>query len=83
MSRKRAADGRLGVHHAVGRRPIRAASLVRQLFSAVSDCFEPLRALAADFASIPSACCTRPAARAAITISIQAKGEGRASRFNY
>ena len=83
MSRTRAADGRLCVHNAVGRRPIRAVSLVRQFFSAVSDCIEPLRALAADFASIPSACCTRPTVRAAITISIQAKGERRAPRFNY
>jgi hypothetical protein len=83
MSRKLAVDGRLCVHRAIGCRPIRAVSLVRQLFSAVSDCFEPLRGVAADFASIPSAYCNRPTARAAITILIQAKGERRAPRLNY
>jgi hypothetical protein len=41
-----------------------------------------LRGVAADLAFIPSAFCTRPTARAAITISIQARGERRAPRFN-
>ena len=56
---------------------------VHQVFSLVSDCFETLRGVAADFVSVPSAFCTRQAAPAAITIPIQAKGERRASRFNY
>lgn len=81
MSRK-LVDGRPCVHDAIGHSSIRAALLVRQLISAVSDCFESLRGVAADLAFIPSAFCTRPTARAAITISIQARGERRAPRFN-
>jgi hypothetical protein len=83
MRRELAVDGGHCIQSAIGRAPTLAAPLVRQLISAVSDCFEPLRGVAADFASIPSARCTRPTARAAITISFQAKGEWRVPRFNY
>ena len=82
MSRERATDG---IHR------IRLSSVVRRsmsfrlfadLFQPL-DCFAPLHTLVADIAFIPFACCAKPAARAVITISIQARGERRAPRFNY
>ena len=83
MRRELAVDGGHCIQSAIGRAPTLAVSLVRQLFSAVSDCFESLRVVAADFASIPSALGISRSARAVITISLQARGERRAPRFNY
>jgi hypothetical protein len=42
-----------------------------------------LSGVAADFASIPSALGISRSTRAVITISIRARGERRAPRFNY
>ena len=88
MSRLLGIEGRYCTRRATGRWSIGAASFLRQLFvrrifSSVGNCFEPLRGVAADFASIPSALHTSSRAFGAITVSIQARGERRASRFNY
>jgi hypothetical protein len=62
---------------------VRQVLFVRQVLSAISDGFETLRRVAAEISCIPSAACTRPTARVAITISIQARGEWRAPRLNF
>jgi hypothetical protein len=83
MSRKRTIDDRDCIRMSIGRPPVRTTLLLRRFFSAIGNCFGPMRRLAADLAFVPFACCTRPAACAVIIISIQARGERRAPRFDY
>jgi len=83
MSRKRATDGSYCIRLSIGYSPVHAVSLVPRFFSAVRYSFAPLRGLAADIAFIPFATRTRRDARAVITISMRARGERRAPRFNY
>src|SRR5437899_10454992 len=87
MSRLPGVEGRSCTRRAIGRWSIGAASflrqlLVRRIFSSIGNCFELLRGVAADFASIASALHTIARAFGAITVFIQARGERRASRFN-
>ena len=79
----RAIDGGHCPRTFVGCSPVRAIFRLRRFISAVSNCFAPLRGLAADPALIPFACCTGSTVRAAVITSMQARGEGRAPRFNY
>ena len=83
MSSKRTTDCRHCIRMSIGHPPVRTTLLLRRFFSAMSNCFAPLRGLAADIAFFPFACCTRPTVRATVTISMQARGERRAPRFSY
>jgi heme A synthase len=61
----------------------RAASSIGRAVAAISHCFEFRHRMAADFAAVVSA---MPAPRlilATVNSSIQSRGEGRASRFNF
>jgi hypothetical protein len=82
MRKELAVDGKHCIRILIGRLSLRAILPVRRFVSAIRHCVAPLRSLAADLAYIPFAYRARPTARAVITISIQARGERRAPRFN-
>jgi hypothetical protein len=83
MSRTLSVDCKHRVRDAMGRWSASAASFVGRAFSAINDRCDPSRLLAAGLASVASAFGFPSAAFAAITISIQARGERRAPRFDH
>jgi hypothetical protein len=67
------------IRTAIGRRSIRAPSLVGRVAVVLRHCFEAWRRVAADFASI-----VFPAPpRSFSTVQFSSKGAWRAPRFNY
>lgn len=74
MGRKRATDNGYCIRFCIGHSPVDAALFVRRFCSVVRRCIAPSCGLAADLAFIPFA---------VMTISMQARGERRAPRFNY